>query len=134
MATPAPRKTLPRAVLALALAYGLALQALLGAMSSGVFAGEVRRAAELGVICTIHGAVDGADREGGPADPTPGRIACLEHCLLTAAQAGPPPNAPQSQRLAIPQQIAPLALRDRGRAHTHAAAPPLPARGPPLLA
>jgi hypothetical protein len=68
------------------LAYVLVLNGLLGSISAGAHVSEARTAAKLGVICTIHGI---ASAEGGREDPTPGKLACIEHCVLAAASTMP---------------------------------------------
>lgn len=73
------------------LSYGLVINGLLGALGAGAHASEARTAAQLGIICTIHGIAAG---ERSNDDPTPGKLACIEHCLLAVAMAGPAPVPP----------------------------------------
>lgn len=122
--------TLARVVATLALAYALALQGLLGAMGGAAFAGEIRLANQLGVICTIHGADIPSAETGQPdraKDPTPGRMACLEHCMPAVAQAAAPPSQPLTTRLVVERPK----LLAGWRLVTHEAAAPYPASGPP---
>jgi hypothetical protein len=113
------------------LAYALAVQGLLGAMGAGAQAGEARLAAQLGVICTIHGVVDPATGMAGGDDPTPGRLACVEHCLLTGGMGpGPVPTAATACELAAPVVSAACKPGPVTAAAYPSAAPP-PPRGPP---
>jgi hypothetical protein len=119
----------------LALAYALALQALLGAMGGAAHAGEMRLAAQVGVICTLHGALDPATGLPDGTDPTPGKLACVEHCLLVGQGAGALPSAAPS---ACPVAHGACVAGGTGAsapptAGYPAAAPP-PSRGPPVQA
>lgn len=58
------------------MAYALILGGILGAMASAGHAQQLNLAAQLGMICTTHGMVD----------PQPGKLACIEHCVLAAGQ------------------------------------------------
>lgn len=115
----------------LALAYALALSGLLGAMGVGAHAAEARHAAQLGVICTIHGMADG-EGPGAGSDPSPGKLACVEHCqpggakpaAIPAAFAEPAPAWPRAAAAASPVAEAPPA------SCPSPACPP-PPRGPP---
>lgn len=122
-----------RSVLVVALAYMLALGGVLGAMGAGPHAAEARTAAQLGVICTIHGMA--LPRHGGPdSDPTPGKLACIEHCTLASSAPAP----------ALPVLIADLFTPEPDRSEpapiavelvpggSFSCIPP-PPRGPPAL-
>jgi hypothetical protein len=120
----------PRLLAVLLLAYTLALQGLLGALSAGAQAQEARLASQLGVICTIHGIADPA-LASGDADPTPGKLACVEHCLLAAGLAAtmPRPAEGPAQIISWSRFPAPPVAASR-RVSSPEAAPP-PPRGPP---
>lgn len=115
----------------LAFAYALALSGLLGAMGAGAHAAEARHAAQLGIICTIHGMVDG-EGAGSGSDPSPGKLACIEHCQLGGAKPAALPAA-----LAEPAPAWPRAVVAASAAAKAAPAPcrshacPPPPRGPP---
>lgn len=70
-----------------ALAYVLALNGLLGSIAAGAHVAEARTAAQFGIICTIHGVAN--SEADGTADPTPGKLACIEHCVLASTNAMP---------------------------------------------
>ncbi len=132
MIMPRRQHSLRRILAMLIMAYALALNGLLGAIASGAHAGEARLAAQLGVICTIHGMAGPASGAQGQTDPTPGKMACIEHCTIAAADLVP----------ALPQAhlVLPVRLPDvsAGRPVADALAPlPFgrhpPARGPPAL-
>ncbi len=129
--TPARRLTQRlRTITLIALAYALALQGLLGALGAGAHAAEARLAAQLGVICTIHGVVDPATGQADGGDPSPGRLACVEHCLPLAAS-GPPP-APASSASHVEWRAAAYAPADQPSSARPSPARPPPPRGPPL--
>ncbi len=119
-----------RLVATLALAYALALQGLFGAMSGAAFAGEIRLANQLGVICTVHGPAlpDGSK----DPDPTPGRMACIEHCQLAAGMSAPA-ILPTAKRLAVERpKLAGMRERDPpGASLGILGERPPPQRGPP---
>ena len=75
-------RSLARLLPVIMLAYVLALSGLLGSITAGAHVSEARTAAQLGVICTIHGMASG---QTDGADPTPGKLACIEHCVLAGA-------------------------------------------------
>lgn len=79
-------RSLMRLVAMVLLAYALVLNGLLGAMGAGTQVAEARTAAQLGVICTIHG-IGNAETDNG--DPTPGKLACIEQCVLFGASTIP---------------------------------------------
>jgi hypothetical protein len=115
-----------------ALAYLLALNGLLGSIAAGAHVAEARMAAQLGVICTIHG-IDN-DAAGQSDDPTPGKLACIEHCVISVASAMPAlasagtvvdEPAPQATAASLPTP-------DAGRRIAPVSGPPQP-RGPPAL-
>lgn len=131
--TAARSRSLKRAFATVALAYALVLQGLLGALAVGAQTMEARHAAQLGVICTVHGMV-GADGQTDAKDPTPGKLACIEHCLVGASTILPPPTNTPPSVASWPDTGAQAAfvfedVRDNQRT---IAAPP-PARGPPAL-
>ncbi len=116
--TPARRLTQRlRTITLIALAYALALQGLLGALGAGAHAAEARLASQLGVICTIHGVVDPATGQADGGDPSPGRLACVEHCLPLAAPARRPPrlHRPRMWSGAPPPMRRPTSRHPRGR-------------------
>lgn len=116
------------------LAYALVLNGLLGSLAAGGHVAQARTAAELGVICTIHGVIDPATGNTGERDPTPGKLACIEHCVLATASAVPLQPAvviAVNPPVAIPQ-VTPDLVRDVGPGLAPVAAPP-PSRGPPAL-
>lgn len=113
------------------LAYVLALGGMLGSIAAGAHISEARTAAQLGVICTIHG-IAGAGH--GQNDPTPGKLACIEHCVLATANAMPVlPSAglsiSRSDRL---DQVAIAPTHGSGHRIAPVSTPP-PPRGPPRL-
>jgi hypothetical protein len=134
-ANPAPHASRQRArrVALIALAYIIALQALLGAMAGAVHAAEMRLYGQLGVICTVHGPVDPASLEQRETDPTPGKLACIEHCMPALAV----PATDRAEAPAVFHWPAPApAAWAQGATPTPLIAPPSPpppARGPPLL-
>jgi hypothetical protein len=116
-----------------ALAYLIALQALLGAMAGAVHAAEMRLYGQLGVICTVHGPVDPASLEQRETDPTPGKLACVEHCMpALAVPAKDRAEAPAAFRWPAPTPAA-WAQDDTSAPWLAPPAPPPPARGPPAL-
>jgi hypothetical protein len=120
-----------RACAVLLLAYTLVLQGLLGALSAGAQAREARLAAQLGVICTVHGIAD-PRHASDSADPTPGKLACVEHCLLGAG-AGPAPPPSGGVALDVVSWSRSAAAPSVG-AHQPGSSPecaPPPPRGPP---
>jgi hypothetical protein len=132
--SPFRTRTLARFVATLALAYALALQGLLGAMGGAAFAGDIRLANQLGVICTIHGP-ELADEADPTRDPTPGRMACIEHCTAAIAQ---PAVGGQgaAQPLAIvwpPVKAGWPVERDQVGPSARSGGPPPPSRGPPAV-
>ena len=99
------------------LAYVLMLNGLLGGIVFGAHVAEARIAAQLGLICTIHGT--------GPVDSSaPGKLACTEHCVLgssitmpavslAAAAIGPPGLVADTATLPVPDEgcrVAPACL------------------------
>lgn len=132
---PAPHATRQRArrVALVALAYIIALQALLGAMAGAVHAAEMRLYGQLGVICTVHGPVDPASLEQRETDPTPGKLACIEHCMpALAVPATDRVEAPAVFRWPAPT-LAAWTQDDTSAPWLAPPAPPPPARGPPGL-
>jgi hypothetical protein len=121
-------------LLRIALAYALALQALLGAIGGSAHAGEMRLAAQLGVICTVHGLPDPASGAPDGHDPTPGKLACVEHCLLTGQGASGFLPASNSFVPAVhgPHAASLFSASDAASSGYPSAAPP-PSRGPPVL-
>jgi hypothetical protein len=118
-----------RRIAALALAYALALSGFFGALASPTQAAEARLAAQLGLICTIHGMVGQGDAQDG-ADPTPGRMACVEHCAASASGAMPPvPLRPLGSAAEPGSLLANAAASEADPAFPRAAPPP--GRGPP---
>ncbi len=113
------------------LAYGLVLNGLLGAMGAGAHLAEARIAAQLGMICTIHGMANESDPAG---DPSPGKFACIEHCVLASASAMPllPSVSMAVLRVGLCEVLVPLTVpaADPSIALT---SPPPPPRGPPAL-
>jgi hypothetical protein len=130
--------TLARVVATLALAYALALQGLLGAMGGAAFASDIRLANQLGVICTIHGPELAGEAGATPdptRDPTPGRMACIEHCTAAIAQPAVSGQGP-AQPLAIvwpPVKAGWPAERDQVGPSGRNGGPPPPSRGPPAV-
>jgi hypothetical protein len=121
-------------LLRIALAYALALQALLGAIGGSAHAGEMRLAAQLGVICTIHGALDPASGPPDGGDPTPGKLACIEHCLLTGQSgAGALPTASAALPAFHAAHVCALAVSVVAHGRGYPSAAPPPSRGPPVL-
>ena len=118
-------------IAAVAFAYALALSGFAGALISPMQASEARLAAQLGVICTIHGLVgQGEPREG--ADPTPGKIACIEHCAAAGFLAMP--SAPLQHvgtEKRLERLVTDIVARDIDPSFPQAAPPP--GRGPPAL-
>lgn len=115
----------------LVLAYVLALNGMLGSISAGAHVAEARTAAQLGVICTIHGMTG---NETGGEGPTPGKPACIEHCVLAATNSLPmvPASGVAISRTDRLDQVAITSARDEGRKVARASTPP-PPRGPPRL-
>jgi hypothetical protein len=111
-------------------------------MGGAAFAGDIRLANQLGVICTIHGPelADDAGATPDPTrdptrDPTPGRMACIEHCTAAIAQ---PAVGGQgaAQPLAIvwpPVRAGWPAERDQVALSARSHGPPPPLRGPPAV-
>lgn len=131
MPMPGPRlfRTLRR-LASLALAYALALVGLLGAMGVGVHAAEARHAAQLGVICTIHGMADGEGQSAG-SDPTPGKLACVEHCQPGGAKTAALPAILPHPAPAWPRLVAPSPRAEAAPRTGPSPARPPPPRGPP---
>jgi hypothetical protein len=131
MTTATRLRSIARLLAMVMLAYGLALSGLLGAISAGAHVNEARTAAQLGVICTIHGI---GNTSGGTEDPTPGRLACVEHCVLAAAGGKPfvPTADPASAQPAFSADAHLRPNMGEGRRIAPVAAPPLP-RGPPAF-
>ncbi len=125
-------RTITRFLALVVFAYVLALNGLLGSLAAGAHVAEARIAAQLGVICTIHGIGNsGAD---GTQDQAPGKLACIEHCVLGSSGATPAVllaaidvirHDPSSR------ETGPVAL-DAGHRIAPVSAPP-PSRGPPAL-
>lgn len=131
--TAVPSRSLKRALATVALAYALVLQGLLGALAVGTQTMEARHAAQLGVICTVHGMV-GADGQTDAKDPTPGKLACIEHCLVGASTILPPPTDTPPSFASWPDiQVTTLRFRADDRDSQRTIAAPPPARGPPAL-
>jgi hypothetical protein len=130
---PHPSRQRARRVALVALAYLIALQALLGAMAGAVHAAEMRLYGQLGVICTVHGPVDPASLEQRATDPTPGKLACIEHCMpALAVPAMDRADAPLVFRWPDPTP-ATWTRSDTSAPRLAPPAPPPPARGPPGL-
>ena len=131
MPTTALPRSMARLVAIVLLGYGLALSGLLGAISAGAHVNDARIAAQLGVICTIHGIGNTSD---GAEDPAPGKLACIEHCVLAAA-GGMPFAAAAAPAFAQPALSAQAQHRPEigeGRRIAPVAARPFP-RGPPTF-
>jgi hypothetical protein len=132
MVSAARPRPLARLLALVVLAYGLAMNGLLGSIAAGAHVTEARMAAQLGVICTIHGIL--GDDTGQSHDPTPGKLACIEHCVLVSA--GPMPAiAVLASHLDRPDLLAEggnLPVMDDGDRIAPVASPP-PPRGPPPL-
>ena len=122
----------PRFLAMVALAYALMLNGLLSAMASGAHVAEARIAAQLGIICTIHGTGNFAADD--TQAPTPGKLACIEHCVLVLASTMP--AMPEiGSAIGRPDRFANApdnAVSDAGRLIAPVSAPP-PSRGPPAL-
>lgn len=125
-------RRLPHLIATLALAYALALQGLLGALGAGARTAEARHAAQLGVICTFHGvATPGA--EPGEIPPSPGKLACIEHCLLGGTKLARATADLLPLPLVWPRAVD-ASHREFSLAPPTARTPgePPPARGPPI--
>jgi hypothetical protein len=120
----------PRLLAMVTLAYVLMLNGLLGAMASGTHVAEARIASQLGVICTIHGIGNSTADEA--QDPTPGKLACIEHCALASASAMPALSLAGAtiQPPVLTADAATLRLADEGCRIAPVCLSPLP-RGPP---
>jgi hypothetical protein len=120
-----------RLLATIVLAYGLALSGLMGSIASGAHAGEARIAAQLGLICTVHGTVDPSS---GQSDRVPGKVSCVEHCTLAS-------GALAKAALPSPVILASLEPIAADFVHTHSSwLPPFaslglspPPRGPPAI-
>jgi len=132
MVSAARPRSLARLLALVMLAYVLALNGLLGSIAAGAHVTEARTAAQLGVICTIHGIADDGTRQSD--DPTPGKLACIEHCVLASA-AIVPAVLPAGSMINLPEpdaEAAGMSVVDQGHRIASVAAPP-PSRGPPSL-
>jgi hypothetical protein len=132
MVSAARPRSLARLLALVMLAYVLALNGLLGSIAAGAHVTEARTAAQLGVICTIHGISN--DGSGQAEDPTPGKLACIEHCVLGSASPMPA-MAVLGSHLNQPAVLAEgnnLPVMDDGDRISSVATPP-PSRGPPSL-
>ena len=125
--TPA-RTTLRRMTMALAVAYLLVLQALLGGLASGAHAGSLSAVDGFGQVLCL-GAHDGPSSPTDPAHHTPD--CCTTGCQVGAGAALPPPIGiavarPAAVRHVQPLLPRPLALAGSGeRSPRHIRAPPL---------
>lgn len=132
MVSAARPRSLARLLALVMLAYVLALNGLLGSIAAGAQVTEARTAAQLGVICTIHGISN--DGSGQAEDPTPGKLACIEHCVLASAGIVPA-MLPAGSMINLPEpdaETAGISVVDQGLRIAPASNPP-PSRGPPSL-
>jgi len=123
-------RSLARLLTLVALAYVLVLNGLLGSIAAGAHVTEARTAAQLGVICTIHGISNGGS--GQADDPTPGKLACIEHCVLASAGIVPA-VLPAGSMISLPEadaEAAGISVVDQWHRIASVATPP-PSRGPP---
>ncbi len=125
-------RSLTRRLAMVSLAYMLMLNGLLGAMASGTHASEARIAAQLGVICTIHGTSNSVAHD--TQEPTPGKPACIEHCVLVLANAMPgmPVVGSTIDQPGLFAKVTGTAISNAGHRIAPVSAPP-PPRGPPAL-
>jgi hypothetical protein len=114
------------------LAYALALQGLLGALGAGAHAAEARLAAQLGLICTIHG-IAAPEHASDRTDPSPGKLACIEHCLLPSGAGTGPVAAAGVPALPVAWAQVDLAPPVGASEAISPCAIPPPPRGPPAL-
>lgn len=113
------------------LAYGLALSGLMGSIASGAHAGEARIAAQLGLICTVHGTFDPRSEQ---SDPTPGKISCFDHCTLSASTLAAVPLPASVLLAALDPAVAVVDASDDGlNLPVMSLGIPPPPRGPPAI-
>jgi hypothetical protein len=127
-------RSLKRLLAMVILAYALVLSGMLGAMASGAHIGQARLAAQLGVICTIHGIVDPASGRADGDDPSPGKLACVEHCTLASIIMSPAvmPVAGSPSVILDDRARTVWAWQDAAQHSTQRTTHP-PPRGPPLF-